>query len=258
MLYPTVVGYRLFVTASLTVVDTLSRALAGAILDGTWAAGARLPSVRALAAEHQVNVSTVQRVLARLSELGLVRAHDRRGVEVCDVSRLGGAALWPLRMQRAAVDPQPALALVDDALAIRRMLAGQVLRALVGVDFATYGPELDRAVQAFVAATEDPTVTPAQLLAIETEAMRTLLLAARRPAVLAIVNDVHAMMTATPVLLDSIYQQPQVNAQAWEGLVLLLRMGLAHPDGVSDIEMMLAELDAVTLQDFRRRIGARP
>ena len=250
-------GYRSLVAANPTVVDTLSRTLAEPILDGRWPAGSRLPSVRALAAEHAVNVSTIQRVLARLSELGLVRAHDRRGVEVCDVSRLGGAALWPLRMQRAAVDPLPALALVDDALAIRRTLAGQVLRALVGVDFATYGPALERAVEAFAAAADDPAKTPAQLLEIETEALRTLLLAAQRPAVLAIVNDVHAMMTATPVLLESIYQQPQVNAQAWQGLVLLLRMGLAHPDSVSDIEMMLAELDAVTLQDFRRRIGAK-
>lgn len=242
--------------ANLTVVDTLSRTLAEAILDGTWPAGARLPSVRALAAEHEVNVSTVQRVLARLSELGLVRTHDRRGVEVCDISRLGGAALWPLRMQRASEDPLPALALVDDALAIRRTLAGQVLRALVGVDFATYGGQLERAVAAFVDAAARDDVTPAQLLATETDALRTLLLAAQRPAVLAIVNDVHAMMMATPVLLESIYQEPQVNAQAWEGLVLLLRMGLAHPDSVSDIEMMLAELDAVTLQDFRRRISA--
>ncbi len=60
-----------------TVADAVARALSLEILEGRLAPGSRLPSVRALADEHGVNVSTIQRALTRLQEHRLVFAHDR-------------------------------------------------------------------------------------------------------------------------------------------------------------------------------------
>jgi DNA-binding transcriptional regulator YhcF (GntR family) len=51
----------------LQLVDELSRR----IVTGTWAPGAKVDSVRELAAEFGVNPNTVQRALARLDESGL-------------------------------------------------------------------------------------------------------------------------------------------------------------------------------------------
>jgi DNA-binding FadR family transcriptional regulator len=240
------------------VVEALARRLSLQILDGSLRPGERLPSVRTLAAEHDVNVSTVQRVLARLSELGLVQTHDRRGVEVCDVARTGGAALWPLRLERATRDPGPALALLRDALAIRRSLAVQVLRELGNVPYAGYQADLEPAIEGFVARTRAPAAPVVELLAAETEVLRELLRAAGRPAVLAIVNDVQAMITSAPALLEAIYREPEVNAQAWRGLQYMLSSGMTDADAIEGIETMLAELDAGTVVDFCRRIGIEP
>lgn len=49
--------------------------------------GARLPTVRELAASHQVSLLTVQRALDRLSEQGIVRREHGRGIFVADRHR---------------------------------------------------------------------------------------------------------------------------------------------------------------------------
>src|SRR5262245_26549398 len=101
-------------------VDRIADELSRKILRGELAPGVRLPSVRTLAEREQVNVSTVQRVLVRLEERGLVTTRDRTGVEVCDPSRHGGAALWPLVLDDARRHPERALRLLDDVLETRR------------------------------------------------------------------------------------------------------------------------------------------
>jgi DNA-binding FadR family transcriptional regulator len=241
-----------------TRVEALCRAICVQILDGELPAGARLPSVRTLAETHDVNVSTIQRVLARLSELGLVRAHDRRGVEVLDVTRVGGSTLWRLRLERVREDPGPALEVLRDAFAIRRTLAGEVLAELACRDWAEYGADLQRTIAAFVDVANRPDATASQMLAAESEILRTLLLATGRPAVLAIVNDVNAMIAATDDLVAAIYRDPQVNASTWQSLEFLLSSGMAEPEALAGVHTLLAELDVRMIDDFSRRIGAPP
>ena len=48
------------------------------ILSGSWVEGQRLPSIRELAAETEVNPNTVMRSYGYLQDLGLI--HNRRGV----------------------------------------------------------------------------------------------------------------------------------------------------------------------------------
>ena len=54
------------------------------IKDGTYAAGARVPSVVELSAEFGVAASTAQKVLAHLKSEGLVRAEVGLGTFVAD------------------------------------------------------------------------------------------------------------------------------------------------------------------------------
>lgn len=65
-----------------------SRQLVLAVLDaagsGTLTAGARLPSVRAMAAEAMVNHNTVTRAWRDLEHLGVVQGENGRGVFVTD------------------------------------------------------------------------------------------------------------------------------------------------------------------------------
>lgn len=60
----------------------LAHELAQAIRAGRWRAGARLPTVRALAAERGLDPNTVQRAYQILEREGLVAAHGRKGTLV--------------------------------------------------------------------------------------------------------------------------------------------------------------------------------
>jgi DNA-binding transcriptional regulator YhcF (GntR family) len=62
------------------------------ILDGTLAAGARLPAVRELAATMGVNANTVRAVYGRLESDGLVVAQHGRGTFVAEGAQDGGDA----------------------------------------------------------------------------------------------------------------------------------------------------------------------
>jgi DNA-binding transcriptional regulator YhcF (GntR family) len=58
------------------------------IINGRYAAGSRLPSVRDLAAEAKVNPNTMQRALAELENRGLVYAERTSGRFVTEDSKM--------------------------------------------------------------------------------------------------------------------------------------------------------------------------
>lgn len=70
--------------------EALAHEFAGAIRDGIWHAGDRLPSVRSLAKQRGVSPTTVFSTYYLLESWGLVRAHDRSGYYV-----LGRPAVRP-------------------------------------------------------------------------------------------------------------------------------------------------------------------
>ena len=62
----------------------LADQLSASILDGTLAAGARLPSVREMAIEQRVNPNTVARAYREIDLAGLVTTQAGRGVFVTE------------------------------------------------------------------------------------------------------------------------------------------------------------------------------
>ncbi len=76
-----------------TASRSLTALLVRAILHGEYAAGARMPTERALAARHAVSRHVVREALKRLEALGLVRIRQGSGVYVQDVLLNGGMEL---------------------------------------------------------------------------------------------------------------------------------------------------------------------
>lgn len=68
--------------ASLPVWRQIQNRLKAAILDGTYAAGERIPTEHALASELGVNRHTVRRAISGLTEQGLLRVEQGRGMFV--------------------------------------------------------------------------------------------------------------------------------------------------------------------------------
>jgi GntR family transcriptional repressor for pyruvate dehydrogenase complex len=93
------------------------RQMETSLLDGTWRAGAKLPSERVLALEYDVARNTVREAIQRLAARGLVQSRPGAGVFVTDQLRTGFASPWG---QLVADHP----ALRDDILEFRRVLEG--------------------------------------------------------------------------------------------------------------------------------------
>lgn len=68
-----------------TVIDFLKSRIA----DGTYLPGQRIPSVKLLAEEIGVSMSTVREGIRVMSNIGLIRAHQGRGMYVMEDARLG-------------------------------------------------------------------------------------------------------------------------------------------------------------------------
>ena len=237
-----------------TVVDDIAHALSVRILHRELPAQARLPSVRALAQEYAVNVSTIQRVLVQLEERGLVIAHSRAGVTVLDAERSGGCRLWPVLMREAIADPDRALALLEDSLAARRVLAVDVLRTLSRRRVEEYLPELEATLDVFASLAAAEYTDFDALYEADSEVLRGLLIAARRPAALAILNEVQAMIGASPSLVEASYDQPAQNLGAWQTLLGLLRGGPGAAR-LEEVAAALEALDARALETFAASLG---
>jgi GntR family transcriptional regulator, transcriptional repressor for pyruvate dehydrogenase complex len=98
-----------------SVPDHVFERLRGEILTGRYRPGDRLPSQRALAADLDVNMSTVREALGRLEQLRLVEVRHGNATRVLDWRRSGG--LESLVLQPGAGEP-----LLGDLFEARRLL----------------------------------------------------------------------------------------------------------------------------------------
>jgi DNA-binding FadR family transcriptional regulator len=238
------------------LVDTVAEALVLRILRGELAAGSKLPSVRALAAEHGVNVSTVQRVLVRLEEMRVVRARPRSGVEVRDPGRHGGSALWPVVLRNASERRELAVAVLRDVLSARRTLAVEVVKALVSVPRARYERELTRNIASYA---RHVAARPRDLVALfdaENEIARTVLAASERPALLAIFNDIAALLLGSEPVLEALSADAEQHLMAWQAFARVLSAGNQN-QGFDYLEPLLRTQDERVVQRFARDLEAK-
>lgn len=110
-----------------TVAENIERELACSILRGERLPGSRLPSVRDLAALHEVTIPTVHRALDRLESAGLVTAKRGSGVTVLDPHRSMNLSLIPLWFEALSDQPKKAAKILADFLALRRLIAMHLL-----------------------------------------------------------------------------------------------------------------------------------
>lgn len=238
-----------------TIVDAVADAITLQIVRGTLAPGSRLPSVRALSAAHEVNVSTIQRVLAKLEQSGLVVARPRSGVEVLDPRRNGGTALLPVMLRHAQTEKGRAVAILRDALTTRRVLALHVARTLAGIPYDTFGAALSAAIDSFaeIAASKKPALQ--KVYEAENEILRTALLAADMPIVLAVVNDITGMLANEPSVLRSFYADPAPIVSGWRAFASMLAAG-GSIDRFAFLDPFLASIDERVVHDFALRLEA--
>ena len=229
------------------VVVDIGQELGLRIVRGELKAGARLPSVRALAVEYGVNVSTVQRVLVQMEERGLVRARPRSGVEVRDVDSVGMSSIWPLVMLDARRQPERALALLRDGLRCRRVLTLDLLPDLAGADAGRLEGLVDEFAEVVAAQAADLVVFDA-----ENRILVELLQSVGRPAVLAVFNEVQQMIRSNDLLLSVIFADRVATLSIWRGMLLAMESKHIEP---ALIGLALEAFDERILHSFAERLG---
>src|SRR5471032_2451027 len=98
-------------------VEEVMRQLETALLDGSYAANARLPGERVLAEQYAVSRNTVREAIQRLVARGLLRSRHGAGVYVTDQLRTTVASPWG-----QLVSDHPGV--LNDVLEFRRVLEG--------------------------------------------------------------------------------------------------------------------------------------
>lgn len=98
-------------------VEATMRRMETALLDGEWAAGARIPAERMLAERYDVARNTIREAIQRLIARGLLQSRRGAGVYVTDRLRTSVASPWG-----ELIGDHPALR--EDILEFRRVLEG--------------------------------------------------------------------------------------------------------------------------------------
>lgn len=126
------------------VADQVANTIRDAILTGKYEPGQRLPAERELAAQFEVNRSTIREALHRLEAWNLVDVRHGGGVIVSDFLRVAGLQLLPfLLVSDGELDPD----LMRDLLAVRvaflRLTAEQAADRATTEDIADLSKALD-------------------------------------------------------------------------------------------------------------------
>ena len=97
---------------------------------GTYRAGERIPSIRALSRQMQVSVNTVMESYARLENMGMIEARPQSGYYVCSrLAETAGSSVSSARREKVAPNE---VILGDVALEVMRNIANPALVPLGG------------------------------------------------------------------------------------------------------------------------------
>ncbi|MCC6646920.1 MAG: GntR family transcriptional regulator [Polyangiaceae bacterium] len=232
-------------------VEGIERALSLDILRGRYAAGSRLPTVRELAATHEVNPATIQRVVARLETRGLIVARQGSGLCVQDPLVAGDVGLLPLWLVALEERPAEARRLLEGVLELRRLIAVRLIvrhrRAL--------SARQDELSAAALGLLDAAALDVAARAAADIAFARKLVEICGEPVALAVFNTLARAVEESPALASAMFASPAENVRAMRAVLSALaqrREGLAR---VVDTE--LAAQDARTVTRFARALARR-
>ncbi|MCB9525236.1 MAG: GntR family transcriptional regulator [Myxococcales bacterium] len=234
-------------TTDAQIEQTLTRQ----ILAGTYPPGTRLPSMRALAGEHDVTVNTVQRAVARLERAGLVQARQGSGLTVQDPQRCGDLSLLPAWFEALADNPPRAAELLRGFLEVRRVLAAHFL-VQHRRTFTAHSDDLRAAATRIIDHPSPQGVRDADL-----DFARRLIELAGSPAARMVLSTAFRVMGEVEGLAEAMYARPAHNVAVAVGIL----QALASGDDDSRVQWRvletLAQVDDLTVRRFRTLLADR-
>jgi len=237
-------------STSTTRVESISAELTRRILSADLPPRSRLPTVRELARTYEVNIATIQRVVARLEAIGLVEVRHGSGATILDTRRAGGVDLLPFALEAAAADPAKAGRLLSDFLETRRALATEVIfRRLTRMEQPDLTP-IRIAFQTFAQLTEQPDADIRELAAADVEISRRLVLAVEQSAVLCILNILERVYLANDTLLGVAFANPEMILSFWRAALDLFDQPELLTEQIPALRQLLELMDRSLVDNY--------
>jgi len=216
----------------MSAVDACAQAIQASILEGSPAAGERLPPERELAATFGVGRATVRSALGRLATRGLLEVRQGSGYAVRDFRRVGGMELLPQLAKLS--DERGELAIAQELLRVRRHLAAALVERL-----RETGPldlsEASAAVDALEACASEG-ASLSELADADLDIIAALLEASGSVPLQLCFNPLMQVVHAMPRLRAAIYGAPETNVAAYRALLAALGSGTAPADPLALLE----------------------
>jgi DNA-binding FadR family transcriptional regulator len=228
----------------MTTAARIQHELTVAVLRGAYPAGSRLPTVRALAREFHVNPATIQRAVARLETTGLVSARQGSGITVHDPHEVGDVALVPAWLDALATQPDRAVAVLDDFLEVRRVLAARLLVRHRGAVLDALPRLVETGARLLTATTLADRVTADLGFA------RALLRITGNTVAISILNTAARVLERNPMVAEAMYAEPALNAASITKMLVVLASELPAHAIEANVEATIAEVDRATVERY--------
>ena len=228
-----------------TLVDELIFEVSGPIFRGEITPGTKLATVRQLAVEHDTTVPTIQRVITRLEELGLIAVRQGSGLRVLDPTLHASQSALPYWLEALRDVPQAAGVLFGDFLNMRAVLAADLLTQVARRNKEPIFAEFRDAVDAFEACVARRADLE-QIVDTDLEVVRSLLRIHRQLAFSTVFNGLESLLRALPEVAQAIYAEPTTNIHGWR---LALKL-CEHGADFSALLPLVSAIDAAATQRF--------
>ena len=244
-----------------TIVDDIVTSLCVRIVRGEYEVGVKLPPLRALAKEYGITLPTMQRVVAKLEELGLVHVLQGSGVTVRDPVTEANLSAIPYWIHVVREDPAGAVKLFDDFLDVRRVLG---TRLLLGARGRLRERELWGAFDEELARFEHSAAHSrdwGQMCRHDFQLMREFLRVEPQLAYSGILNVFERILMQVPELLEAAYNPATRNVRGWQVVLEVLRdKRVSDEEARRQITGTFRAFDTMTLAKFEAvlRQGNRP
>ena len=236
-----------------TVVDQIVASLCEAIFGGEYEVGQNLPPLRVLAQRHEVTLPTMQRVMGRMDELGMVKARQGSGVTVLEPSRHAAPAalvFWLNVLIRQ--DTREAVKFVESFVSVRRELSVGVMQTMRGGLNRAEGEAISEAIGRFERAAAQPGgLSLEEAFELDFELMRELLLIRPKMAELVILNMFEQLIGSSEAFLRAAYEHPERNVVGYRAMeAAFWDEELSDEEFGAQLRGMLRAFDMVSMAKF--------
>lgn len=174
------------------VAEEIVHQLRGLILNGSYAAGQKLPPERRLAEELGVNRASLREAIKSLEQMGLVKTRQGDGTRVLDFMQTAGVELVSHLIANYQDGGQPNLEVLGDVLEFRRMFGREVAR--LAAERAT--PEELRKIEQIAERAAAPQLDAEEVLKLDFEFYFALTQAGRNRVLQLLINTIRTAVVS--------------------------------------------------------------